>query len=71
MAERPVKPATPTAEKEIVFLKVPSQGDAAIGVLKGRLDQAVSRTFQRQGFKYPYLLTLFYAEKAGRANSFR
>nr|VZI16343.1 unnamed protein product [Spirometra erinaceieuropaei] len=30
IAERPIKPATPTAEKKTLFLKVPFQGDAAI-----------------------------------------
>ncbi|BHF85905.1 hypothetical protein SprV_1002908000 [Sparganum proliferum] len=45
IAERPIKPATPTAEKKTLFLKVPFQGDAASELLRRRLDQAVSRTF--------------------------
>nr|VZI06946.1 unnamed protein product [Spirometra erinaceieuropaei] len=45
IAERPIKPATPTAEKKPLFLKVPFQGDAASELLSRRLDQAVSRTF--------------------------
>ncbi|BHF83099.1 hypothetical protein SprV_0802624100 [Sparganum proliferum] len=45
IAERPSKPATPTAEKKTLFLKVPFQGDAASELLRRRLDQAVSRTF--------------------------
>ncbi|BHF80662.1 hypothetical protein SprV_0702379000 [Sparganum proliferum] len=45
MAERPVKPATPTAEKKTLFLKVPFHGDAASEHLRRHLDQAVSRTF--------------------------
>nr|VZI52571.1 unnamed protein product [Spirometra erinaceieuropaei] len=45
IAERPVKPATSTAEKKTLFLKVPFQGDATSELLRRRLDQAVSRTF--------------------------
>nr|VZI15882.1 unnamed protein product [Spirometra erinaceieuropaei] len=45
IAERPVKPATPTAEKKTLFLKVPFQGDATRELLRRRLDQAVLRTF--------------------------
>ncbi|BHF85809.1 hypothetical protein SprV_1002898200 [Sparganum proliferum] len=45
IAERPIKPATPTAEKKTLFLMVPFQGDAASELLRRRLDQTVSRTF--------------------------
>nr|VZI51208.1 unnamed protein product [Spirometra erinaceieuropaei] len=45
IAERPIKPATPTAERKTLFLKVPFQGDAASELLRRRLDRAVSRTF--------------------------
>ncbi|BHF59378.1 hypothetical protein SprV_0100233500 [Sparganum proliferum] len=45
IAERPIKPATATAEKKTLFLIVPFDGDAASELLRRRLDQAVSRTF--------------------------